>query len=88
MIYISKGFLNFFEIFIFQAFRGVKGQKIAQDDKKILAVALHISETIHYMFLIMVHMCKRIIYPGFFPVGQKSKQWPEMTIMSVTLISE
>ena len=72
MIYISRGFLNFFEIFIFWAFRGVKGQKIAQDDKKILAVALHISETIHYMILIMVHMCKRIIYPGFFQWGKRT----------------
>ena len=39
-------FSHFFEIFIFQAVRGegegVKGQKMAQDDKKILSGALHI----------------------------------------------
>ena len=30
----------------------VKGQNIAQDDKEILSVALHISGTMHHMILI------------------------------------
>ena len=41
-----------FDIFIIWAVRGVKGQKMAQDDKKILSVALHISGTTHHMILI------------------------------------
>ena len=36
---ISRIFFFFFEIFIFQAVMGVKGQKIAQDDKKSLSGA-------------------------------------------------
>ena len=37
---ISPGKKNFiFDIFIFWAVRGVKGQKIAQDGKKILSIA-------------------------------------------------
>ena len=45
-------FLHFFEIFIFQAVRGVKGQKMALDDKKVLSGALHISGTIYHMIVI------------------------------------
>ena len=48
----SPGFFFIFDIFIFEAVRGVKGQKIDQDDKKILFVGLHISGTIHHMILI------------------------------------
>ena len=47
-------FLFFFLIFIFQAVMGVKGQKIAQDDKKSLSVALHISGIIYHMIFIYV----------------------------------
>ena len=36
---ISRIFFFLFEIFIFQAVMGVKGQKIAQDDKKSLSGA-------------------------------------------------
>ena len=49
---ISRPFFYCFEIFIFWAVRSVKGQKIAQDGKKILSVALHISGTIHHMIWI------------------------------------
>ena len=53
---ISPGFFWFFfifDIFIFQGVRGVKGQKIAQDDQKIPSVVeLHISGTMHHMILI------------------------------------
>ena len=41
-----------FEILIFWAVRGVKGQKMAQNDKKILSSALHISGTIYHTFVI------------------------------------
>ena len=55
---ISPGFFSFF-IFSFVMVLGgrggggrVKGQKIAQDDQKILSVELYISGTIHHMILI------------------------------------
>ena len=63
---ISPGFFFIFDIFIFQGVRGVKGQKIAQDDQKILSVELHISGTTHLWSWLMVHMCKRIICSGGF----------------------
>ena len=47
---------SFFFIFVkfsfFWAARGVKGQKTAQDDKKVLSVELHVSGNIHHMILI------------------------------------
>ena len=46
---ICRSFFQFFDIFIFWAVRGVKGQKMAQDDKNILSVALHISRAIYFM---------------------------------------
>ena len=58
---ISPGYFYIFDIFIFQGVREVKGQKIAQDNKKILSVELHVSGTIHHMILINGTMCKRII---------------------------
>ena len=54
---ISPGFFSFF-IFSFlmvlggRGGGGVKGQKIAQYDQKILSVELYISGTIHHMILI------------------------------------
>ena len=49
---ISPGFVFIFDIFIFQAVRGLKWQKMAQDDKKIMSVVFHISGTIHHIILI------------------------------------
>ena len=46
---ISPGSFFIFDIFIFLAVRGVKRQKIDQDDKIILSVELHISGTIHHI---------------------------------------
>ena len=43
---ISNDFFHFLKILILQVFKGVKGQKIVQNDKKILPVVLHISGTI------------------------------------------
>ena len=50
---IFPGFFFVFHIFIFQGVREVKGQKIVQNDKKIMFVALHISGTIHHMILVI-----------------------------------
>ena len=49
---MSKNFLSIFSNFCFQVVRGVKGQKMVQNEKKILFVALYISETIHTMIFI------------------------------------
>ena len=49
---ISAAFFYVYEVFIFQVVRGVKGQKLAQGDKKILSGALHISGTIYHMIVI------------------------------------
>ena len=48
---ISGGFY-FSDIIIFWAVRGVKGPKMAQDDKKNLSVAVDISGTIYHMIVI------------------------------------
>ena len=46
---ISRGVFFIFDVFIFWAVKGVKGQKNAQDDKIILYVGVHISGTIHHI---------------------------------------
>ena len=80
--------LEFFHFwyFHFQGVRGVKGQKKAQDDKKVLLNFISQEPYIIWSWL-MAHMCKRVICPGGFLqfwfwrsiVGQKSKKWAEMT---------
>ena len=47
---ICRSFFQFFDIFIFWAVRGVKGQKMAQDDKN-LSVAVDISGNIYHMIV-------------------------------------
>ena len=54
-------FLFFFLIFIFQAVMGVKGQKIAQDDKKSLSGAHCVSLCIIW-FSFTIFMFKMLIY--------------------------
>ena len=85
---ISPGiFFHFFKILILQVVSGVKGHKMAQNEKKVLPVLFHISGTIHPMRLpFMLHMYKMIISPGVFYFfknlvfwGSKSKKWPKMT---------
>ena len=49
--YLQAGF-SFFQNFDFWVVGGVKGQKVVQNDKKILSVVLHISGTIHYIIVI------------------------------------
>ena len=52
MIISPAFFFYVYEVFIFQVVKGVKGQKMAQGDKKILSGALHISGTIYHMIVI------------------------------------
>ena len=52
---ISPGiFFHFFKILILQVASGVKGHKMAQNEKKVLSVLFHISGTIHPMIAIYV----------------------------------
>ena len=48
---ISRWIFHFFKILIFGVVRGVKVQKMVQNDKKILSVMLHISGTIHHIIV-------------------------------------
>ena len=62
---ISPDVSHFFKILIFQVFRGVKGLKMVQNDKKI-CLSHSISQKPYIIWLsFMVHMCK-MISPGFF----------------------
>ena len=47
-----KHMIMIFWIFYFWAVRGLKEQKLAQDDKKILSVALHILWAINHLIVI------------------------------------
>ena len=59
---ISTGdFFHFFKILIFWVVRGIKRQKMVQNDKKLC----HTPYLRNHMIVIMVHMCK-IISPGVF----------------------
>ena len=49
---ISTGFLKFFPNLIFSVNIRVKGEKMAQNDKKFMSVTLHISGSIHHMIVI------------------------------------
>ena len=49
---ISPGVFFIFDFFIFDGIKGVKEPKIAENDKNVLSVELHISGTIHHMILI------------------------------------
>ena len=49
---ISPDVFSFFQNFDFLGVSGVEGQKMAQNDKKILSVMVHISGTIHHMIVI------------------------------------
>ena len=62
---ISPGFF-FFLILIFQVVRGIKGQKMVQNDKKF-CLSRFISQEPYIIWLsCMVQMCKMIISPGAF----------------------
>ena len=58
MIISPSLFFNF-KVLLFQVFWGLKGHKMAQNDKN-LSVALYISGTIYHMiFIYCTHVCKR-----------------------------
>ena len=59
-----QSFFYFFKVLIFQVVSGVKGQKVAQNDKKFCLSWL----TSHH---IVVHNCKMIISSGIFFVFSK-----------------
>ena len=46
---ISLDFFYYLKFFISQVVRNVKGQKMAQNDKKTMSFIPYISENIHYM---------------------------------------
>ena len=63
-------FFYFFKIMIFRVARGVKGQKMVQNDKKFCPPC-PISHELYIIWLsFMVHMCKMIVSPGFFYIFQ------------------
>ena len=66
-IIISPGvFFHFFKIFIFRVVRGVKRVKNSPKWQKVLSIMLHSQEPCIIWLSFMVHMCNRIISPGFF----------------------
>ena len=68
---ISLGFVFiFFRILMFQAVKGVKGQKMVQHDKKFGLLCYISQEPYMVWFSFMVHMCKRISL-GFFFIFSK-----------------
>ena len=85
---LQEFFFIFSKILIFWVVRGVKMQKMVQNDIKISL--LQVSQEPYIMWLsFMVHMCK-MISPGFFFVfskfwffGWEGKKWSRMTKHSV-----
>ena len=62
-----QGFFHCFENLIFWAVRGVKGQKIAQNEKWKLHTSGAISQEQYSLWSwVLVHLCKIMISPGFF----------------------
>ena len=87
---ISPGvFFYFFKILIFRLHRGVKGQKMVQNDKKFCLLRSISQEPYIIWLSFMVQMCKMIISPGaffsfkiliFWVVRRlKGQKWPKMT---------
>ena len=80
---ISRSFFHFFKILIFWIVRRVKGQKITQNDKKILSVIMIYQKP--YIMIVICGTSSGIFY--FFKIlifwvvrrvkGQK--KWPKMT---------
>ena len=58
---ISRCFSHFFQVLIFRVNSGVKGQKMAQNDKKTLSIAPYILRTIHHMIFIYGTYVKMLI---------------------------
>ena len=64
MIISAGGFLNFFKILVFWVVKGVKGQKMVQNDKKSLSCS--ISQEPYIIWLSFMVMCKMMLSLGFF----------------------
>ena len=63
---ISRSFFLFFKILIFWVVRGVKRQKMAQNEKKLCLSCSISQEPYIIWFSFMVHFCKMIIFPRVF----------------------
>ena len=64
---ISPGiFLHLFQIFIFVVSSEVKGQKMTQNDKKIMSVVFHIAGSIHHMIVVFGIHVKMMTSPDAF----------------------
>ena len=61
-----QGFFSFFQNFAFPSCYGVKGQKMAQNDRNFCPLYSIFQEPYIIWWLFMVHMCEMIISPGVF----------------------
>ena len=66
MIIFPGCFFFFFEIFIFWVVRGVKVQKMVQNDKKFCLLHSVSQEPYIIWLSFMVHLCKMIMFLGCF----------------------
>ena len=89
---ISRNFKNFFKVLIFWVVNGVKGQKMAQNEKKLCLLHPISQEPYIIWSSFVVCKCKMIIsfFLNFFKTlnfqvlgGSKGKKWPKMTKNSV-----
>ena len=86
---ISPGvFFIFFKFLVFHAVRGVKGQKMAQDNKKTCLAYLrnHIAydcnlwyTCVKWWYRSFFHFFKILIWGEWGGGGVKGKKWPKMT---------
>ena len=67
---IGPGFFSFY-IFIFRAIMGVKGQKMAQDDKKLCLLYLISQEPYIIWLSYIADLCKMMISPVVFFIFSK-----------------
>ena len=87
--HMSNYFFHLFKIFIFQALRWLKGQKMVQNDKKFCPSHSRFQEANMIWLSFVVHYCKMIISLEFFHffkilifrvvMSGKGHKWPQMT---------
>ena len=94
--YYLQTVCSFFKKLIFEVIRGVKGQKMAQNDKKFcLSRSVPQEPYIRWLWS-LVHMCKMMTSPGAFHLFKilifqvireyKGKKWPKwQKILSIAL---
>ena len=63
---ICRHFFRLFKVLIFWVVRGLKGQKMVQNEKKICLSCSISQETCIIWFSFMVHLCKMVISTGTF----------------------